>query len=41
MVRAKRGVEDELQSVEVDVGCLTTDYAMQVNYILYIINLML
>eukprot|EP00026_Physarum_polycephalum_P009360 Phypoly_transcript_09481.p1 GENE.Phypoly_transcript_09481~~Phypoly_transcript_09481.p1 ORF type:complete len:398 (-),score=109.51 Phypoly_transcript_09481:103-1296(-) len=29
VVRAKRGVEDELQSEEVDVGCLTTDYAMQ------------
>jgi rRNA maturation endonuclease Nob1 len=29
-VRAKRGKEDELEDVEVDVGCFTTDYAMQV-----------
>lgn len=28
-VRAKRGVEDDAMSEEVDVGCLTTDYAMQ------------
>jgi RNA-binding protein NOB1 len=29
IVRAKRGKEDELQAEEVDVGCFTTDYAMQ------------